>query len=262
MRFLFIGDVVGDVGRKALSHALRQWRDEFAPSVIVVNAENAAGGRGLTVANAMTLFKNGVSVITLGDHAWDQKELSRQFNDYPRILRPFNMPAGIPGFGSVLLPTPEGLVGVLSLLGRVFMRTGPENPFTYGLAEVERLRREGARAILVDFHAEATSEKIALAFHLDGRASAVLGTHTHVPTADARILPGGTACMTDVGMCGCRDGVIGRCVADVLYTQTTGLPTKLHIGKWPAVVNGVLIDVDPETGRATAISPLNLVVDK
>ena len=262
MRLIFIGDVVGETGRKALYRALELWRAEHAPDVVVVNGENAAGGRGLTMALAHEFFEHGVHAITLGDHAWDQADLLLHIDEEPRILRPHNLQAGTPGHGSLLLPTPQGPVGVLCLQGRTFMAPGAENPFTRGKEEAERLRREGAQALLVDMHAESTSEKIAIGYHLDGLASAVFGTHTHVPTADARILPGGTAHMTDVGMCGSRDGVIGRDAAAVLHCLVNSLPGKLSIGGWPAQVCGAMVDVDMNTGRAVQLTPLNLILEK
>lgn len=263
MRLIFIGDVVGETGRKALYRALDIWRAELAPDVVVVNGENAAGGRGITLPLAREFFEHGVHVITLGDHAWDQNDLLLHIDEEPRILRPHNLQAGVPGRGSLLLPTAEGLLGVLCLQGRTFMNPGPENPFTAGKAEAERLRHtEGAQAVFVDMHAETTSEKVAMGYYLDGLATAVCGTHTHVQTADARILPGGTAHITDVGMCGSRDGVIGREAAAVLYCFESALPGKLSIGGWPAQVCGALVDIDMSTGKATRIEPLNLVLDK
>lgn len=262
MKIIFIGDVVGDIGRAALYRAVPLWRQEFAADIVVVNGENAAGGRGITTPLAAEFFAEGVDAITLGDHAWDQQEMVDHIDACPRILRPFNMQEGTPGRGSLLLPTPEGPVGILCLMGRTFMKVGPENPFTYGKAEAERLRREGARAILVDMHAESTSEKVSMGYHLDGTVSAVIGTHTHVQTADARILPGGTAYMTDVGMCGSYHSVIGRDVQAVLHCQISALPGKLSIGDWPALVSGALVEVDMTTGRATELTPLNLILEK
>ena len=262
MRLLFIGDVVGETGRTALYRALEQWRTELAPDVVVVNGENAAGGRGITMALAAEFFSHGVHVITLGDHAWDQNDLLLHIEEEPRILRPHNLQPGTPGHGSLLLPTPQGAVGVLCLQGRTFMAPGPENPFTHGRAEAERLRHAGAQALLVDMHAETTSEKIAMGYHLEGIATAVFGTHTHVPTADARILPGGTAFITDVGMCGSKEGVIGRDREAVLHCQVNSLPGKLSIGGWPAQVCGAVVDVDMSSGRATRLEQLNLTLEK
>ena len=262
MRIIFIGDVVGRIGRQALLQAVAQWRARLAPDLVVANGENAAAGRGITMPLAAELLGGGVDVITLGDHVWDQRDLQDHIDEEPRLLRPFNFQSGTPGKGSLLVPTAEGAVGVLCLMGRTFMRVGAENPYTLGRAEVERMRREGARAVLVDMHAESTSEKVALGWHLDGVASAVFGTHTHVQTADARILPGGTAYVTDVGMCGSRDSVIGRDVACVLQSQVNSMPGKLEIGDWPALVSGALVDVDMASGRATHLELLNLILEK
>lgn len=262
MRLIFIGDVVGEPGRLALYRAIPELRAEYAPTLIIVNGENAAGGRGITPRLCDEFFANGVDVITLGDHVWDQQELVGWIDNEPRVLRPHNLQNGTPGKGSICIDTPQGRVGVLCLRGRTFMAPGPENPFTTGRDEAERLRREGACTLLVDMHAETTSEKIAMAHRLDGIAGAVLGTHTHVQTADARILPGGTAAMTDVGMCGSRDGIIGREAADVLYGCVNAMPCKLPVGGWPARVSGAVVEIDPATGKATAIQPFNRDYDR
>lgn len=257
----FLGDVVGDTGRGALYRALPLLRSEYGADAIVVNGENAAAGRGITPRLAQELFAHGVDVITLGDHAWDQNELIDWMGEAPRLLRPFNHESGSPGNGSVIIDTPSGRLGVLCLTGRTFMPTKTENPFTHGLAEARRLRDTGADALLVDMHAETTSEKISMGYHLDGVASAVIGTHTHVQTGDECILPGGTAYLTDAGMCGSRNGVLGRDRDSVLRAMLTTLPCKLPIGGYPAVVSGVLIDIESATGRATSIRRLNLTFD-
>ncbi len=263
MTVLFLGDVVGEPGRLALYRALPGLRAEFAADAVVVNGENAAGGKGMTPRLAQEFLEAGVDAITLGDHVWDQSDLAPWLEaEHPPVLRPFNLQAGTPGCGSLLLDTPAGRLGVLCLSGRTFMRTGPENPFLSGRAEAERLRAAGAEVLLVDMHAEATSEKISMGYYLDGIASAVLGTHTHVQTADARVLPGGTAYITDVGMCGSRDGVIGRDREPVLAAQITCMPLKLPVGSWPAMLNGVVLRFDTATGRATDITPFNRVYEK
>lgn len=262
MRLIFLGDVVGEPGRLALYRAVPELRAEHAPALVVVNGENAAGGRGITPWLCEEFFANGVDIITLGDHAWDQKDLAGWIDREPRVLRPFNLQAGTPGRGSALVDTPAGKVGVLCLCGRTFMAPGPENPFTAARAEVARLRAAGARALLVDIHGEATSEKIAMAHCLDGEATAVLGTHTHVQTADARVLPGGTAAMTDVGMCGPRDGIIGRDSAAVLQGCLTAMPCKYPVGGWPARVSGAIVQVDPATGCALSIQAINKDYDR
>ncbi len=262
MRLIFTGDVVGSTGREALRRAVMQWRRKYEPALFIANAENAAGGRGITLAVAHQILGFGVHVITLGDHAWDQSEYTEHAGEETHVLRPYNLQPGTPGHGSIQLTTPLGRVGIISLMGRSMMRPGALNPFTIGYDEVLRLREDGVRTILVDFHAESTGEKVALGRRLDGLASAVLGTHTHVQTADACILPGGTAYMTDVGMCGSRDGVIGREEQAVLNGMVSGLPCKLPVAGWPARVSGVLIESDDETGRATRIQPLNLELQK
>ena len=261
MRLIFLGDVVGDTGRAALARALPELRRDYAPDAVVVNGENAAGGRGITPRLCEELFRSGVDVITLGDHAWDQRELFTWL-DSPaaeRVLRPHNHQLDTPGRGSCLLDTPAGRLGVLCLCGRTFMRPGLDNPFTTGYEEALRLREAGAEAILTDMHGEASSEKVAMGWRLDGVVSAVIGTHTHVPTADSRILPGGTAFQCDAGMCGSLDGVIGREREAVLQGCITALPCKYPVGGFPAQVCGCLIDT--EGLRATAIRRLFLCYD-
>ncbi len=263
MTLVFLGDVVGEPGRLALYRALPELRAEFGAHAVIVNGENAAGGKGITPRIAQEFLAAGVNAITLGDHVWDQADLAPWLEaECPPVLRPFNLQAGSPGRGSLILDTPAGRLGVLCLSGRTFMRPGPENPFPCGRAEAERLRAEGACALLVDMHAETTSEKISMGYHLDGIASVVAGTHTHVQTADARILPGGTAYVTDVGMCGSRDGVIGRDREPVLMGMVSSMPFKLPVGGWPALVSGVVVRVDTATGRAVDIIPFNRVYEK
>lgn len=263
LTLLFFGDVVGDVGREALYRALPELRAEFSADAVIVNGENAAGGRGITPKLCEEFFRKGADVITLGDHAWDQQELISWLDkeEAAHVLRPFNHQSGTPGHGSCVLETPKGKVAVLCLIGRTFLRPCADNPFTLGYVEAQRLRGE-ACALFCDFHGEATSEKIAAAWRLDGIASAVIGTHTHVQTADDRILPGGTAALTDVGMCGSRDGVIGRDRKAVLEGCITALPCKYPIGPWPAQVNGVAVRIDTETGRALSIERINRSYDK
>ncbi len=263
MTIIFLGDVVGEPGRLALYRAVPKLRAEFNADAIIVNGENAAGGKGITPRIAQEFLAKGVDAITLGDHVWDQSELAPWLEaEAPPVLRPFNLQAGTPGVGSLLLPTPAGLLGVLCLEGRTFMRPAAENPFPQARQEAERLRAAGACALLVDFHAETTSEKIAMGYHLDGLASAVIGTHTHVQTADARLLPGGTAYMTDAGMCGPRDGVIGREREPVLRGFVSGMPFKLPVAGWPAQLCGAVLRVETASGQATAITPLNRLYEK
>ncbi len=263
MTIVFLGDVVGEPGRLSLYRALPGLREEFGADAVIVNGENAAGGKGITPRIAQEFLARGVDAVTLGDHVWDQSELAPWLEAAaPRVLRPFNLQPGTPGVGSLLLPTPAGTLGVLCLEGRTFMRPAAENPFPRALEEAGRLRAAGASALLVDFHAETTSEKIAMGYHLDGIASAVIGTHTHVQTADARILPGGTAYMTDAGMCGPLDGVIGREREPVLRGFVSGMPFKLPVAGWPAQLCGAVLRVDKATGRCTEITPLNRIYEQ
>ena len=253
IRILFLGDIVGEPGRKAVMGRLASLREVEEIDFVVVNGENAAGGRGITSKIAIDLLRAGVAVITTGDHVWDQREIADYFPTEPRLLRPINYPDGAPGWGGVVLETAKGKVGVINAQGRVFMNPPLENPISAVKSEIERMRAEGARVILVDFHAEATSEKIAFGRAMDGRASAVLGTHTHVQTSDERIFPKGTAYLTDAGMCGPDDSVLGREIDSVLWRFRTGMPTRFPIAKGPVRLSGALIDVEIETGQAIAI---------
>lgn len=262
MTLIFLGDVVGEPGRLTLYRAMPELRAEFAADAIVVNGENAAGGRGMTPKIAMEFLANGADVVTLGDHVWDQSDLAPWIGTEPRVLRPFNLQPSTPGYGSYLMETPTGRLGVLCLLGRTFMKPGPENPFTRGKEEALRLRKAGADALLVEMHGETTSEKVAMGRHLDGIASAVIGTHTHVQTADARILPQGTAYLTDAGMCGSRESVIGRDIGAVLLGCTTDMPCKFPVAGWPVRLSGAVVTIDPSTGMATSITPLNRDYDR
>lgn len=263
MTLIFLGDVVGEPGRLALYRAMPELREEFAADAIIVNGENAAGGRGITPKIAAEFLTRGADVVTLGDHVWDQSDLAPWLNSEPRVLRPFNLQTGTPGHGSYILETAAGRLGVLCLLGRTFMRPGPENPFTKGRDEALRLRRAaGAQALLVELHGETTSEKVAMGRHLDGIASAVIGTHTHVQTADARILPQGTAYLTDAGMCGSRDGIIGRDIESVLLGCTTDMPCKFPVAGWPVRLSGAVIRIETYSGKATDITPINRDYDR
>ncbi len=262
MVILFLGDVVGEPGRCALYRALPELRAEYGVDAVVVNGENAAGGKGIIPRLAREFMENGVDVITLGDHVWDQSDLIPWLPEAPNVLRPFNLQPGTPGNGSCIIDTPAGKLGVLCLQGRTFMRPGAENPYTQGYEEALRLREAGAQVVLVDFHGETTSEKIAMGYRMDGVASAVIGTHTHVQTGDERILPGGTAYLTDAGMCGSRDGVIGRDAECVLQGLITNLPNRFPIAGFPAMVNGVVVEVNTATGKAVKIERITRVYDE
>jgi len=254
LRILFLGDIVGEPGRKAVISRLGGIKSEREVDFIVANGENAAGGRGITPRIAVDLMRAGVAVITSGDHIWDRSEIVDFMGLEPRMLRPLNYPEGAPGGGSVVLDTAKGKVAVLNAQGRVFVQPPLENPFLAVEKEVERLREEeGVVVIFVDFHAEATSEKIAMGRFLDGRASAVVGTHTHVQTADEQVLPGGTAFLCDAGMCGPADSVLGREVAPVVERFLTSTPQRFPVAKGAVGLRGVLVDVDEASGRALAV---------
>ncbi len=252
LRLLFFGDVMGEPGRKAVLEWLPRLKTELAADFVVVNGENAAAGRGITPKIAISLLRAGAAVITSGDHIWDQKEIVPYLADEPRMLRPLNYPDGVPGAGAVVLETAKGKVAVLNALGRVFMGPQVDNPFPLLTRKVQELRAE-TPVILLDFHAEATSEKIAMGWHLDGQVSAIIGTHTHVPTADERVLPGGTAFLCDAGMCGPVDSVIGSRIEPVLARFHNALPVRFGVAGGMVRVNAVLVEVETATGRALSI---------
>ena len=252
IRILFLGDVVGEPGRKALQQRLRGLQEELAVDFTIVNGENAAGGRGISGKQCIELLKSGATVITTGDHVWDQKDLPAYIETEPRLLRPCNYPEGTPGAGSVVLDTAKGPVAVLNVRGLTFMNPPLDNPFHRAMEEVEKLRA-ATKVIFVDVHAETTSEKIALGRYLDGKVSAVVGTHTHVQTADEQIFPGGTAFLCDAGMCGAADSVLGRTKESILRRFLTGMPTTLPVAGGEVLLCGVMVEVDEATGRAMAI---------
>ena len=251
-RLLFLGDVVGEPGRKAVSVLLPLLKEELKLDFIVVNGENSAGGRGITPKIAISLMRAGAAVVTSGDHIWDQREIVPFLSEEPRMLRPLNYPAGTPGNGFVVLESKKCKVAVVNLQGRTFMNQQLDNPFPAIIECVEKLREE-TPVIFVDFHAEATSEKVAMGWHLDGKVSAVVGTHTHVPTADERVLPKGTAFQSDAGMCGPMDSVIGSQIEPVLERFHTMMPTRFGVGRGAVRLNGALITIDPATGKALSI---------
>lgn len=252
MKVIFLGDVVGEPGRDAVRGAIPVLREQYAPDFIVVNGENAAGGNGITPKLAIELMRAGADVVTLGDHAWDQREILPFFATEPRLIRPLNFPVGAPGEGSVVVAGNGLKLAVINILGRTFMGPQVDNPFLLIIEEIKRLKQETA-CILVDFHAEATSEKIAFGRALDGLATLVVGTHTHVQTADDRIFPGGTAYLTDAGFCGAHESVIGRDIASVLQKYRTLLPNKFYIAREGLQVDGVFIEADDATGQALRI---------
>ncbi len=256
IRILFLGDIVGEPGRTAVVKRAPMLREERGIDFLIANGENAAGGRGITPKIAIDLLRCGIAVLTTGDHVWDQRDLAPWLPTEPRVLRPANYPEGAPGFSSIVLETAKGKVGVLNLQGRTFMQPILENPFRVAAAEVERLRAE-TPVIFVDMHAETTSEKIAMGRFLDGKVSAVVGTHTHVQTADERIFPGGTAFLSDAGMCGPDESILGRDIEPIVTRFQNNLPVNFPIAKGPVRLCGVIVDIDPATGRATSIERLN-----
>ena len=254
IRILFLGDIVGEPGRKAVIARLAALKEQENIDFIVVNGENAAGGRGITPKISIDLLRAGAAVITTGDHVWDQREIVDYFPTEPRLLRPVNYPKGAPGSGSVVLETPKGKIGVINAQGRVFMNPPLESPLEGVERAVESMREEGVRVIMLDFHAEATSEKIAMGRAMDGKVSLVVGTHTHVQTSDEQIFPGGTAYLTDAGMCGPADSVLGREIASVVWRLRTGMPTRFPVAKGPVRICGVIVGVDEQSGKAMEVN--------
>ena len=252
MKILFIGDIVGEPGRKAVETLLPRLRGEHALDFVIANGENSAGGNGITPQIAGELFSAGVDVITSGDHLWDQKTVMDLLYSEPRFLRPLNYASNVPGRGANIyqvrnLPP----IGVMNVQGRVFMPP-MENPFTTADVEVNRLR-EQTKIIFVDLHAEATSEKIAFSRFLDGRVSAVVGTHTHVQTADEQIFPGGTAYLTDAGFTGPQESVLGREIQPVLQRFRTAMPQRFEVARNDVTLQGALVEIDVATGKALKI---------
>ena len=257
MRILFIGDIFGKTGRDVARRAIPALVERESIDLVIANVENAAAGFGITGDLAETILGYGVDVMTSGNHVWDKKEVLEYVPRQPKLLRPANFPAGAPGRGSYLARTRTGEpVGVVNLMGRVFMQP-LDDPFAVAVREIDALRAK-ARVIVVDFHAEATSEKMAMGWHLDGRVTGVIGTHTHVQTADERILPKGTAYLTDAGMTGPHDSIIGVVTEAALGRFLNGMPAKFESAAGPGRLNAVIITADRATGRATHITRFNL----
>lgn len=255
LRILFLGDIVGEPGRKAVIARLPAIKKEREIDFIVVNGENAAGGRGITPKISIELLRAGAAVITSGDHIWDQPEIVSYIDTEPRLLRPLNYPEGTPGQGSVVLETAKGKVAVINLQGRTFMQPPLENPFQAAEAEIARIRdQEGAAVIFVDMHAETTSEKIAAGRALDGRVSAVVGTHTHVQTADEQIFPGGTAFLCDAGMCGPLESILGREIDAIVERFRTAMPRRFPVARGKVGLRGAIVEVDENSGKAFNIT--------
>jgi len=260
LKILFLGDVTGEPGRRAVIESVPLLKKERHIDFVIVNGENAAAGRGITPKITIDLLRAGVSVITTGDHIWDQKEIVPYIDTEPRLLRPVNYPEKTPGQGSVILETAKGKVGVLNVQGRTFMMPILENPFRVMREEITRMREE-THVILVDVHAETTSEKIALGRFLDGRVSAVIGTHTHVQTADETIFPGGTAFLCDAGMCGPTESILGREIQPIIARFMTNMPIPFPVARGEVRLRGALLEIDESTGRALSITRLDEVYE-
>jgi metallophosphoesterase (TIGR00282 family) len=252
LRLLFLGDIIGEPGRKAVIEMLPALKSSWGLDFVVANGENVAAGRGITPKLAIDLLRCGVAVITTGDHVWDQKDVVGFIETEPRLLRPINYPEGTPGGGSIVLETAKGKVGVINVQGRTFMLPALENPFRQVWAEVEQIRTQ-TPVIFVDVHAETTSEKIALGRFLDGKVSAVAGTHTHVQTADEQIFPGGTAFICDVGMCGPTESVLGREIQPIIQRFCSSMPINFPVARGEVKLHGLMVDIDEESGRAIMV---------
>ena len=257
MKILFIGDIVGKPGRRAVSDLLPSLISERGIDLVIANCENAAAGFGVTREVVEELYNTGIDVLTSGNHIWDKREVLEFISDYETLLRPANYPAKVPGKGALLMPTSAGeYVGVLNLAGRIFMQP-IDCPFETAKSKIAELRKK-TKVIIVDIHAEATSEKKALGWYLDGEVSAVLGTHTHVQTADDEILPQGTAYISDVGMTGPFDSVIGIKKDAVIERFLAQMPNKFDVAKGDIRLQAVLLDVDSITGKANSIERISI----
>jgi len=260
VRVLFIGDIVGNTGRSALKQVLPSLKSKYNPHLIIVNGENAAAGRGITGPIAREFFELGVHGITMGNHTWDNKDIFEWIDDEPRLVRPANYPPGAPGQGSTVIKANGKTLGLVNLQGRTFLPP-IDCPFRKADELIEELKQQTA-CIFVDFHAEATSEKIAMGWYLDGRVSVVVGTHTHVQTNDETILPGGTAYLTDSGMVGSKEGVLGMEKQAVEHRFLTQLPVRFTVdeGKWH--FHGLLAELDEASGKAKSITKIRLTEDE
>ncbi|MGE5343653.1 MAG: TIGR00282 family metallophosphoesterase [Candidatus Omnitrophota bacterium] len=255
-RLIFIGDISGRYGRRFLGKALPHIRLKFSPNLVIANGENSAGGLGITRKTAYEIFESGVDVITTGNHIWDKKEAIELLRDEPRVIRPMNYPQLNPGNGSYVFKAEDHTeVMIANIQGRVFLEPVVDNPF---VIIDEFLRETKQKIIFVDFHAEATAEKQAMGFFLDGRVSAVIGTHTHVQTADLRILERGTAYQTDVGMTGSLDSVIGMEYEPIIRKFLTGINQKFEVGKNNIILDMAIVDIDKSSGKAVNAMPLRI----
>lgn len=262
LKVLFLGDIVGSPGRTAVIENLARIKEENAVDFIIVNGENSAGGRGITPKISIDLLRAGAAVITTGDHVWDQRDIQDYFPEEPRLLRPINFPDDAPGKGSVVLETAKGKIAVLNAMGRTFMNPPLENPFHLVEEEVMRLREDGVTMIVLDFHCEATSEKIGMGRAMDGLVSLVVGTHTHVQTADETIFPGGTAYLTDAGMCGPDRSILGREVESVVWRFKNALPTRFPVASGEVRLCGVTVEIDEESGKALKVERFSELIEE
>ena len=258
MKLLFIGDIVARPGRDLIRKHVRALATHVGADLVIANGENAAGGVGITRENTLEILGAGVDVITGGNHIFDKRETLEFIGSEPRLIRPANYPAGTPGAGAYVATAKNGIkVGVVNVMGRIFM-LAMDDPFAAVEREIAAIAASGVRVIFVDVHAETTSEKLGLSYFLDGKVTAVVGTHTHVQTADERILAGGTACLTDAGMTGPHDGVIGMDKDVVIARFINHLPARFESATGDARLNGVVVTADPESGKATAIERVSL----
>ena len=257
MKVLFFGDVVGKPGRTALITRLPELRERFGAHAVIANGENATDGRGIRPSHAEALFEAGVDVITTGNHVWRQRDIYRYLDEEPRLIRPFNFLPSNPGRGLTVIDTAVGRLGVVNLSGDLYLEPA-RSPFEVIEQALEEL--QGVRCVVVDVHAEATSEKVAMGWLLDGRVSAVIGTHTHIRTADARVLPGGTAYITDAGMCGPRDSVLGVKKELVIERMLTRLPVRFEVADGDVWLEGVAVEIGPD-GHAQSIEPFEVGAD-
>jgi len=262
-RILFLGDIVGKPGRKILRDQLRRLAEGIKPSLIIANGENSAGGLGIDPSTTEEIFSAGVQVITTGNHVWNRREFHPVLErEKHRVIRPINYAEGAPGRGWCVWKGEDGVqVGIVNAMGRIFMTDLLDCPFR-ALDHVLQTELSAVDLVFLDFHGEATSEKVAMGLYVDGRVTAMVGTHTHVQTADERIFPKGMAYISDVGMCGPRDGVIGMDGPAVVEKFVTGRPVRFEVAKGPSMINGVIIDCDPKTKRAVAIERLQHVVEE
>jgi 2',3'-cyclic-nucleotide 2'-phosphodiesterase len=256
MRILFIGDIVGSTGRDTLQTYLPRLKRKFQPMFTVVNGENAAGGRGITAKIVKSFYEVGVQAITMGNHTWDNKEIFEFIDDENKLVRPANFPSGTPGNGYTYIKSNQYMLAVINLMGRTFL-PATDCPFRKAEEIIAKVKQK-TPFIFVDFHAEATSEKQAMGWFLDGKVTAVVGTHTHVQTGDGRILPQGTAYLTDTGMVGPYDSILGMETEAVLKKFLTQLPVRFEVAGGRSQLNGVVIDVNPQTGKAQSIKTIRI----